>query len=179
MTRGSGRLALRPMRSSDLALVRIWLAEPHVARWYLSGSTIEQELADLRRCVTGEEPAHALMVLEGQREIGWCQWYRCSSYPDHAAGVGAGPEDVGFDYAIGAPDRVGHGLGVALIGALVARVREVHLRGALIADPEAANVASRRTLEKSGFTLVDVRPVPSERTDAEMAIYRLPAAAPG
>jgi hypothetical protein len=47
-------------------------------------------------------------------------------------------------------------------------------RGDDLADPEAANLASRRVLEKNGFRLVDKRPLASERTGAVMAIYRLP-----
>ncbi|MGN6167864.1 MAG: GNAT family N-acetyltransferase, partial [Solirubrobacteraceae bacterium] len=57
-------LSLRPLTASDLDLVRDWIKEPHVARWYLSGSTIEEEVADLERCVAGEEPTHALVVVE-------------------------------------------------------------------------------------------------------------------
>lgn len=149
--------------------------EPHVARWYLTGSTTEDELDQLRRCVGGEEPTHALIASERGRDIGWCQWYRCSDYPQHAAGVGAQPDDVGIDYAIGEPSSVGRGVGTALIAALVAHVRAQHPRGGIIADPEASNGASRRILEKNGFTLMDERPVASERTNVLMAIYRLPS----
>ncbi len=63
------------------------MTEPHVAKWYLSGSTIEQEIADLEKCVTHEEPTHALVVVEDGRDIGWCQWYRCTDYPEHAQAV--------------------------------------------------------------------------------------------
>jgi RimJ/RimL family protein N-acetyltransferase len=45
-----------------------------------------------------------------------------------------------------------------------------------LADPDAANTASRRVLEKNGFRLVAVKPVATEATDAPMAIYRLPPA---
>jgi RimJ/RimL family protein N-acetyltransferase len=47
-----------------------------------------------------------------------------------------------------------------------------------LTDPDAANMASRRVLEKNGFRLVAVRPVASEVSDAPMAIYRLSPAAP-
>lgn len=166
-------VALRPMTESDLELVRSWLTEPHVARWYLAQSSLERELAELRSCVVGKEPTHALIALTRGREIGWCQWYRCADYPKHAAGIGAEPGDVGLDYAIGDPARIGEGLGTALIAAMIARIRAEHSQAGLVADPDAANAASRRVLEKNHFELVDVRVVPSERSDREMAIYRL------
>lgn len=162
------------MRPDDLDLVRTWLGLPHVARWYLAGSTLDQELDELRQCVAGEQPTHALSILEQGRPIGWCQWYRCSDYPEYAAGVGAGPADIGIDYAIGDPTRIGKGVGTSLIAALIAHVRQRLPAAGLIADPEAANLASRRVLEKNGFELVREGTVPSERTATTMAVYRLP-----
>jgi aminoglycoside 6'-N-acetyltransferase len=170
-------LSLRPMTAADLNLVRSWMDEPHVARWYLSGSTVEQEIDDLSSCVAGVEPTHALVVVQDGRDIGWCQWYRCLDYPEHAAAVGAQLGDVGLDYAVGDPTRIGRGVGTALIAALVSLIRQQHPRAGLVADPEAANLASRRVLEKNGFLLQGERIVVTERTDAPMAIYRLPPGA--
>jgi aminoglycoside 6'-N-acetyltransferase len=168
-------LSLRTMTPDDLPLIEAWLTEPHVARWYLTGSSVEAELDDLRRAVAGSEPTHALVVLADGNEIGWCQWYRCHDYPEHAVAVGAEPDDVGLDYAIGDPGYIGRGIGTELIAKLVVHIRRRHPRAGLIADPEAANMASRRILEKNGFVLQGERPVESESTDATMAIYRLPA----
>jgi RimJ/RimL family protein N-acetyltransferase len=173
----AGELTLRKMTAADLDVVRAWLGAPHVARWYLSASTVEAEVEELRQCVELEERTEALMVSEGARPIGWCQWYLCSDYPEHETAVGAGRDDVGIDYAIGEVACTARGIGTALIAALVAYVRERHPRAGMIADPEAANIASRRVLEKNGFELLGERPVASEPTLAPMAIYRL--AAPG
>src|SRR5665213_1746558 len=169
-----GELTLRKMTAADLHVVAAWLGEPHVARWYLSGSTVEDELEELRLSISRERPTEALIVSEGADPIGWCQWYLCSDYPDHSSGVGAGRDDVGIDYAIGDVARVGRGVGTTLVAALVGHVRERHARAGVIADPEAANIASRRVLEKNGFQLLGERPVASEPTTAPMAIYRLP-----
>lgn len=166
-------LVFRAMRDADLELVEAWLREPHVARWYLAGSTVEHELDELRRAIAGEQPTHALLVIERRRPIGWCQWYLCGDYPDHAAAVGARPDDIGVDYAIGDPARVGTGVGTALIAELVVRLWKEHPRAGLIADPEADNLASRRVLEKNGFQLVREGRLATEPTDAVMSIYRL------
>jgi aminoglycoside 6'-N-acetyltransferase len=167
------------MTRADLPLVRAWLLEPHVSRWFLAGSTIEHEVAELRSCVAGDEPTHALVVVEGRSPIGWCQWYFCRDYPEHAAGVGADGDDIGLDYAIGDPSRIGQGLGTELIRALIAYISERHPGSGLVADPEASNIASCKVLEKNGFELVAEGRVDSEPTDARMAIYRLPPAALG
>jgi aminoglycoside 6'-N-acetyltransferase len=167
-------LTLRDMHEGDLPLVESWLREPHVARWYVAGSTAEREIDDLRQSVTGAHPVHALVVLEDDAPIGWCQWYHCEVDPEWASEMGAAPDDVGIDYAIGEPASVGRGLGTALVAALVRRVRAEEPGAAFTSDPDAENVASRRVLEKNGFQLVGVRSLASEPTDGPMAIYRLP-----
>jgi aminoglycoside 6'-N-acetyltransferase len=162
------------MDTADLGLVEAWLRDPEVARWYVAGSSIEDELDELRQCVAGDEQTEALIVTGPGGSIGWCQWYLCDDYPDHAAGVGASPGDAGIDYAIGDPASRGRGVGTALITALVAYIRQRHPDAGVVADPEASNVASRRVLEKNGFQLLAERPVASEPTSTPMAIYRLP-----
>lgn len=161
------------MQAADLDLVESWLNLPEMARWYLAGSTIEEEVQDLFRCIAGSEPTEVLVVVDRNRPIGWCQWYLCRDYPEHADGVGAGPDDLGIDYAIGDPGSRGHGVGTALIATLVTYLRQRHPQAGIMADPEASNLASRRVLEKNGFELLGERPVTSERTRAPMAIYRL------
>ncbi len=170
---GSPVLNLRAMRGEDLPLVEHWLSVPHVARWYLAGSTLEQEIGDVRDSVEGRQPVQALVAFDGESAIGWCQWYLCAVDPAWAADVAAGPGDVGIDYAIAVPELVGHGVGTRLVADLVRLVRAKHAGCAVLADPDERNTASRRVLEKNGFELVAVRSLPSEPTDDPVAIYRL------
>jgi RimJ/RimL family protein N-acetyltransferase len=172
-------MQLRPMELSDLALVERWLTEPHVAQWYLAGSSLEHELADIGRSVAGEQPVAMLVAIDGDRPIGWCQWYLCADDPEWAAEIGAADGDVGIDYAIGEPAAVGRGVGTELVAALVRVVRAAHPSCGIVADPEAHNAASRRVLEKNGFALAAVTAMDSEPTDEPMAIYRLAGNPPG
>jgi aminoglycoside 6'-N-acetyltransferase len=165
-------LTLRDMQAEDLDLVARWLRVPHVARWYVTGS-VAAEIEDVRQSVAGEQPVHVLVFEEDGRPIGWCQWYLLSDDPDYEREVDGRPGDVGIDYAIGDASRIGIGVGTQLIGTLLRRIRETHPAAGVVADPDAANVASRRVLEKNGFELVDERIVPSDGTTSPMAIYRL------
>jgi RimJ/RimL family protein N-acetyltransferase len=170
---------LRTMRAGDLPLVRRWLGAPHVATWFLAGSTLQEELEDIRQGVTGEQETEQLVVLDDGEPIGWCQWYLCAIAPDWAHDVGAGPGDAGIDYAIGEASKVGRGAGTQLVAALVQAVRSAHPRCTIVSDPDARNVASRRVLEKNGFILERVVALASEPTDDPMAIYRLAPQAAG
>jgi aminoglycoside 6'-N-acetyltransferase len=161
------------MRDDDLHLVERWLATPHVARWFLAGSSLEEEIGDVRDGVHGRHPMHQLVVVHEDSAIGWCQWYLCEIDRAWAADMGAGPGDVGIDYAIGELAAVGRGLGTQLVGALVRVVRARHPGCGIWSDPDERNGPSRRVLEKNGFDLVAVRSLPSEPTDDPVAIYRL------
>lgn len=156
-------------------MIESWLALPHVARWWLTSSTVDAEVEKYRRRVGTPNPTTMLSVFENGAHVGWCQWYRWSDYPDDGRAVGAAKEEVGLDYAIGEPSAVGRGLGMAMIAALVAEVRRHHAGAGVLVTPDSKNVASRRVLEKNRFVLVDVRPVVTEPTEAPMAIYRLAA----
>lgn len=165
-------VALRAITEADLPLVESWLREPHVARWWLTTRTVDDELEDIRRAIAGEEACEVLVVEVDEQPIGWCQWYRWWDFPAEAAEVGAQPADIGLDYAIGVPGSVAKGAGTAMISALVRHVRARLPDAGILVEPDAANLASRRILEKNGFGLVEERKLSFEAEDRN-AIYRL------
>jgi hypothetical protein len=145
-------IELRSLSADDLSLVAGWPRERHVARWWLSDTTADAELEELRARVSAPAAHGTRMLAIVERAtvgapagapIGWCQWYPYEAYPVEAGAVGALPGDCGIDYAI--------------------------------VDPDVRNTASRRVLERNGFSLIAVRPVASEPDDNPMAIYRLAA----
>lgn len=81
---------------------------------------------------------------------------RPADYPDYLAGleplIEVPAETITLDYLIGDPARVGHGLGSAMLRAIIAATWVEHPRTARIVVPvTAANRASRRALEKAGM----------------------------
>ena len=168
------------MTEADLPAVQAWLRLPHVARWWTPDTTAEEEIARYRERVRQDTKAatHMLIVTLDGTPVGWCQWYRWADYPDDAEAICARDGEIGIDYAIGDPAQVGRGVGTALIATLTTEIRRRHPGAGILTDPDAANTASRRVLEKNGFHLVAVRPVATEPSDAPMAIYRLSSAAP-
>jgi len=170
-------LVLRPMSEEDLPAVAAWLRLPHVARWWTSETTAEEEISRYRAQIrqAARSATVMLMISQDGTSIGWCQWYRWADYPAEAAAMDAREGEDGIDYAIGDPARVGRGIGTELIAELVAEVRRHYPGAGILCDPDAANTASRRVLEKNGFELVAVRPVATEPGDTPMAIYRLPS----
>jgi aminoglycoside 6'-N-acetyltransferase len=169
-------LSLRPMKVNDLPAVEGWLCLPHVARWWTPSGTPEQSVAKYRQRITSDSPQTImLMATWDGASIGWCQWYRWADHPADRTAMDASDSEIGIDYVVGDIAWVGRGTGTMLVAALVDEVRRHHPGAGILTAPDAANIASRRVLEKNGFSLVAVRPVASEPTDAPMAIYRLAA----
>jgi aminoglycoside 6'-N-acetyltransferase len=129
-----------------------WLREPHVLRWWrepLDGSGLEAKYGPR---IDGVEPSHVFVIEHDGRCVGWIQWYRWSDYESHAMKIGATAEEAGVDLAIGEPDMTGRGLGPVVIRTFLERIVFADPSvTAVVSDPEAANVRSRRAFEKVGF----------------------------
>ena len=140
-------------------LLACWLAEPHVARWWNHDASPEAVEHDFGAAIDGAEPADDYLVLFDGRPIGLVQYCRFHDYPEYVAEMAevypVGPTAASIDYLIGDPSNVGHGVGTAMIQALVERIwatqRDIDH---VVVPVNSANVASWRALEKAGFRLV-------------------------
>ena len=138
--------AFRPMTAADLALVKRWLAEPHVVQWW--GDTHQQfEL------VSGDLEVEAMdqfIVAINDRPFGYIQCYNPVAWPDN--GLGEHPRGTrGIDQFIGEPDMVDRGHGSSFIRAFIERILA---DGAprVITDPDPDNARAIRAYEKAGFS---------------------------
>jgi aminoglycoside 6'-N-acetyltransferase len=150
-------ISLRPMTEDDLPLVVDWLARPHVDRWWHEAFDLAEVREKYLPRLAGDEPTFMLTVLADGAPIGLAQWYRWDDWPQDRDTYRVGHGELGIDYAIGEPGSCGRGLGTAMIGRLLDLLRADHDGSvAVVVTPESDNTASRRVLEKNGFTLVDV-----------------------
>ena len=134
----------RPMTTSDLPLVRRWLAEPHVVQWW--GDPSEQY--DL---VSGDldEPAmDQFIVSAGNSDFAYLQCYSLTAWN---SGFGEQPRGTrGIDQFIGERAMIERGHGSAFIRAFVdARLRNGAPR--IVTDPDPANTRAVRAYQKAGF----------------------------
>ena len=133
------------MTADDLPLVRHWLAEPHVVRWW--GNPDQQ--FDLVRGDLDELAMDQFIVVRDARPFAYLQCYDLGAWPDEA--FGAQPRGTrAIDQFIGEPDMIDRGHGSAFIrtfveGVLAAGVPRV------LTDPDPANARAIRAHEKAGF----------------------------
>ena len=147
------QLALRPFWEADIPLMERWLAEPHIAKWYLHPGHWMHELRNRH----GEFAflSHFIAEFEGT-PIGFCQYYDCFFAQEHEVWndewrIGERQGEVfSIDYLLGEPAYLRRGLGREIVRLLTEKVRS---RGAarIIVQPEPENSASRQVLEANGY----------------------------
>ncbi|WP_419999648.1 GNAT family N-acetyltransferase [Streptomyces boninensis] len=149
----------RRLERSDFALLRGWLEQPHVQRWWYHDTTPEAVERDFGPAAGGEEPSEDLLALVDDRPLGLLQRCYLRDYPEYAAELGAlvaVPDGaMTIDYLIGDQKETGKGRGTAMIRSAVHHIWTDHPAvPAILVPVVAANPASWRALEKSGFTRV-------------------------
>jgi aminoglycoside 6'-N-acetyltransferase len=135
----------RPFTTADLALIRQWLAMPHVIEWW--GDPAQQY--DL---VSGDlaEPAMAQYIVETDgRPFGYLQCYDVSAWTEPAFG----PQPDGtraIDQFIGRPDMIDRGHGSGFIRSFVDGLLQDGVPR-VITDPHPENARAIAAYQKAGF----------------------------
>ncbi|MFE9334155.1 GNAT family N-acetyltransferase [Streptomyces sp. NPDC007025] len=180
-------LSRRRLDESDFPLLRAWLAQPHVARWWHHETSPEAVARDFGPAARGEEPSEDWLVLLDGRPLGLVQRCFLADYPDcraELATVTEVPERaLTLDYLIGEPGLTGRGLGPELIRSALARAWTDHPDATCAVIPvHAANRPSWRALEKAGLHRVAEGELTPDNPadDRRHVIYRIdrPAAGP-
>ncbi|MEU6313256.1 GNAT family N-acetyltransferase [Streptomyces sp. NPDC047014] len=147
----------RRVTESDFPLLRAWLLQPHVARWWNHETAPEDIARDFGPAARGEEPSEDLLVSLDGTPVGLVQRCRFADYPEYIeeladAGVEVPAGAVSIDYLIGDPGLTGRGLGTRITAAVVAATWTDHPdAGCVIVPVHSANRASWRMLERAGL----------------------------
>ncbi|MFI8879062.1 GNAT family N-acetyltransferase [Streptomyces sp. NPDC055243] len=152
-------ISWRRLAETDFPLLRQWLEQPHVARWWNHETSPEAVVRDFGPAARGEEASQDLLMLLDGEPFGLVQRYRFADYPedvDQLADQAEIPRGaMSIDYLIGDPSRVGQGLGTRMIQAIIRATWTDHPEASAVIVPvHADNRASWRTLEKAGLRRV-------------------------
>lgn len=152
-------ISWRRLDASDFPLLRQWLEQPFVARWWNHETSPEAVARDFGPAARGEEPSEDLLMLLDGEPFGLVQRCRFADYPeygDELAGQAEIPEGaMTIDYLIGEPSQAGRGLGTRMIRAIVEATWSDHTEATAVLVPvHVGNHASWRALEKAGLRRV-------------------------
>ena len=150
MEAATGTFAFVRLAHAHMCIVRRWLREPHVARWYNS-----PEPAETIAHHSHEVVIECFLVELDGRPIGYIQAYDPPAYEDHPyrdQPVGT----RGIDQFIGEAALVGHGHGPRFIREFM---RGLFERGAprVVTDPHPTNIRAVRAYIKAGFRTLEPR----------------------
>jgi RimJ/RimL family protein N-acetyltransferase len=144
------KFEFRPLREADLPMLLEWLNRPHVRESWGPERTLEDVREKYLPRIAGEDAAHPYIASLDGEPVGYIQSYRAGAvpgwYPDEP-----GPGVWGIDQFVADGDRLGKGLGTAMVSQFVDRlfrdpaVTEVRL------DPHPENHRAIRCYEKAGF----------------------------
>lgn len=163
----SGLFTFRPLRDADLELVRRWLLEPHVRRWYddvAAAMYPDDTISEYQAAIRGEDPTDMYVIDLDGRPIGVLQSYRIDDHPEYAAQLALGRPAIGIDLFIGEPGLTGRGHGPALIRAFLRDVAfPCYGVDLCVIGPTVSNVAAIRAYEKAGFRFLKTYLEPESR----------------
>ena len=147
------RYDFRPVTESDLPMLKVWLAEPHVAEWWNDDGP-GASLAEIVEAMDSIETEPLIVELNG-KPIAYVQSYDPHleddhPYQDQPFGT------LGMDVTIGIPDLVGAGHGSAIVRQFVEMLFEEGCPRVII-DPDPTNARAIRAYEKAGFRAFDTR----------------------
>ena len=145
-------------------MLSAWLGQPHVARWWNHETSREAVETDFGPVVDGHDAADIFIASLRGRPFGLVQRYTFADNPDYGAELSsllAVPDAaLSMDYFVGEPALLRRGLGTAMLqSALRSTWRDYRSAPAVIVPVVAANTASWRVLERSGFRRVAAGPL--------------------
>jgi aminoglycoside 6'-N-acetyltransferase len=174
------RIGFSRLARADFPLLKHWLEQPHVARWWAHATTPEAIEADFGACVDRRDPADVFIAWVEDRPLGLIQRYTFADNPGYidelAPLMAVPPAALSIDYFIGEPSALRRGWGAAMIRACVtATWADYPQAPAIVVPVNAANEASWRVLQAVGFRRVAEGPLQPDNPvdDWAHAVYWL------
>jgi aminoglycoside 6'-N-acetyltransferase len=158
--------AFTPLRERDLDLIRRWLLEPPVERWWNDGIKTpypDAEIQEYRDAIQGNDPTYRYLALIDTRPVGMFQHYRIADDPEYAAALALGEDAVGVDLFIGEVELIGRGHGAPMLRQFLRHVAfPFHGIDVCVIGPSVKNTAAIRAYLKAGFRPLKQVAVPEE-----------------
>ena len=161
-----------PLKRADFPMMLRWLNNPAVSEWWGEppASIDELEGKHVPR-LDGSEQVYGFIAHYAGMPMGYMQWYRISTEPDHPA-IGLAPtSSAAIDLFIGEDDYRRRGLGSIMIRAFLKQIvfTEPDMKHCAI-DPCIENTAAIAAYRKTGFREIGLAPNPHENCVSQIML---------
>jgi aminoglycoside 6'-N-acetyltransferase len=146
-------ISFRPLTASDLPMLTVWLAEPHVRAFYQkTPATLADVALEYGPAIRGEEPTICHLASHGGVPFAYLQCYRNADYPEWVDTI-AVAEGICVDLFIGDPAYLRRGFGRAALAGYLRHVAFPHFAGEARAyiGHELSNMRALQCSEAVGF----------------------------
>jgi len=172
------------LAEADLPLIRRWLLEPHVSRWWADpprDTYPDDELDKYRARIRGDDdPTQIFFIRERGRPIGVIECYPIGDDGSYAEALALDAPAVGIDLFIGEPSEIGKGHGPRLVRAFLRDI--VFARydvDECVIGPSVKNTSAIRAYQKAGFRFFKDARVPDESEPEHLMRIRRDEVLPG
>lgn len=145
------KFEFRPLTESDIPLLHEWLCKPHLKRWWRAETSLEDVRNKYLPRIAGVDAATPYLAYLGDEPVGYIQSYNVTDgtpnwWPDEP-----GNGVMGIDQFIADGERLGQGLGTAMVSQFVAFLMlDPHITEIRV-DPRPDNERAVRCYTKVGF----------------------------
>jgi RimJ/RimL family protein N-acetyltransferase len=150
-TTATARISFHPLQETDLPMLHGWLQRPHVAQWWGPAEPVDELRADFLDGASVPGATLAFIAYLDATPLGFIQVY-------DVRGCGEGwwegetdPGARGIDQFLADGDRLGQGLGSAMVCAFVQRLFQDPAVTVVQTDPQPDNARAIAAYRKAGF----------------------------
>ena len=149
---GVGVIDFRPLTEADLPMLLDWLNRPHLRRWWREDeATLDGVREKYLPRIAGSDAAHPFLILLDGNPVGYIQYYDAHAgatdwWPDKPP-----PGVLGIDQFLADAERLGQGLGTAVVIRFTEWLFERPEVTEIRVDPNPENARAIRCYEKVGF----------------------------
>lgn len=145
-------ISFRKLQSTDINLVWNWLNRAHVAKWYRSEPTFEDQKIKLLNRINMIEPTSVFIVQFAGKDIGYIQTYRIDDYQDYQKEISFYKNACGIDMFIGEEKYLHQGIGATMIIKFLNSFAFILTNTSIcILGPNPNNSDALKAYKKSGF----------------------------
>ena len=147
---GEPRFDFRPLAEADLPLLFEWLNRPHLVGWMHGPITLPEVQREYGAHIESSSLDPYLACVEGV-PVGYIQSYVAMEQGGGWWTDESDPGVIGTDQFLAEPERLGRGLGTAMVGQFTARLLGDPAVTRIQVDPAPDNGRAIRCYEKVGF----------------------------
>jgi len=157
-------IIFEPLSRYHFPLLLKWLQTEHIKKWWdrdveWTTELIREKYEDYTKGCKLEDglqkKVEAFVIRLDNIAIGYIQYYNKHDFPDdHSYPYQELPKScAGFDYYIGEPEFIGHGIGSKVLITFLQKHILTNF-DYIFASPETANIAAINAYKKAGFSII-------------------------